>query len=290
MIANLEPLEIVFYKVQLDLQLSAQKTDNQAFTEWAMEAIEYIGALNRLPSNRAVTTRLGNADDRATIAFEMKDHVVRLPHSVVSIGQVRYYKTDAKDRDDYEVATPVYGQALDDSDDTVKFDYIHNIDKNSTGISIGVVLNRKEGTVACGGLKLPEYYDTTGESIGIFIPALASYKDAIYWYITMKLLWQEVFRGKNKEHQLTYAAGMWNNLKNKAYAELMMPDNYELMRLAQELSLGVSYTGLNRRTSKAGIPMDLPMYVEGTDKTPPKPLIPNPHPPTPPWPNPPIVP
>jgi hypothetical protein len=284
MVVNLESLNVVFYKVQLDLHITAHNEDLAAFTEWAMEAIEYIGGLNRIPGNNCVTSTLQGTDDPKMDLAEIKAHIMLFKQSVVSVNMVKYYKATFTKIDDYEIALPYNGQFLDDTDKQVYFDYIQNIDGGQ--VSVGLRFNRVDGYAACSGMKLPQFYKQTGEDAGIYIPAIASYKDAIYWYITMKLLWQEVFRGKNKEHQLTYASGMWNNLKNRAYADLMMPDNYELFRLAQELGLGVSYTGLNKRTSKQGIPMDLPMLIEGTDKTAPTPLIPNVHPPTPPWPRP----
>lgn len=275
----LEPLKSVFNKVIVDNEMEAKPADANAFLDWAMEAIELIGGLNRIPNNQYLGARqyvgVPNpeppTENIPTMAFVIVEGKIIFPKAVLTLNEVRYFTVDMKDKDDYVVATPTVDKDLDYTDTDVHFDYIHYIEKGK--MASGLVFNRLTGYALCLGLKHPMYYEggDMGE-VDIFIPSLTSYKEAIYWYITKKLLWRDVLRGRNKTTQLQYATSMWENTRKCAYGELMMPDTWETEQLAAELSLGISYTGLNPRLYRmlTGDSLNLSVMYVGTDKTPPK--------------------
>lgn len=277
-ILAVEPLKTVFNKVIVDNDMAAQPVDSNAFLDWAMEAIELIGGLNRIPNNQYLALKqrtdavppVPPNDELQNMAFKIIDGRVLFPKAVINITEVRYYKLDPKDREDYVQATLTVNGALDHTDTNVYFDYIHYIDKGQ--MACGLIFNRMDGYALCLGLKNPMFYSATGKEINIFIPSLTSYKEAIYWYITKKLIWRDVLRGRNKTTQLTYASSMWENTRKCAYGELMMPDTWETEQLAAELSLGIAYTGLNPRLYKmlSGDSLNLSVMYVGTDKTEPK--------------------
>lgn len=69
------------------------------------------------------------------------------------------------------------------------------------------------------------YMDEEGMPL---IPDLPSYFEAIYWYIAMKLIYIDYFRG-NKSQALYYdAKRSWNFYRNQAYAEALLPNDNEV--------------------------------------------------------------
>jgi len=249
MIINLDPIEVVFDKVVTDLNITEHDVDVNAFTQWAMEAMEHIGGMNRIEQLNKLLP------EAVTIGSPLIDHKITFPDGVLDIAEVRYYKDGTVHRDDFTLCYPALGAYMDDAADTILFDRVYTIGIGGRERStMALVFNRKDGIVQCLGCKLPFY--TLGAPATnrpqLFVPAIASYQEAVYWYICSKMLWRDVFRGRNKGNQLQHANGMFNNMKNLAYGDLMMPDHYEIQGLADELSLGVSYTGLNKRMASYG--------------------------------------
>lgn len=98
-----------------------------------------------------------------------------------------------------------------------------------------IVLNRDEGYV-----KLAYKSIATDERGYPLIPDLASYQEAIYWYVMMKLNFPKFIKGtlggKAKFNFNTYAylQQQWNFYRNQAYAEAMMPNESEMMSIKHE--------------------------------------------------------
>lgn len=88
-----------------------------------------------------------------------------------------------------------------------------------------LVLNRPKGYV-----KLAYKAIATDERGYPLIPDLNSYREAIYWYVVMKLSFPKFMTGKlggrgvnTAANVYMYTQSQWNFYRNQAYAEAMMP-------------------------------------------------------------------
>lgn len=61
------------------------------------------------------------------------------------------------------------------------------------------------------------------------IPDMESYKEAIYWYILMKLKYPEYLRGSLDERRYQHIESKWRFYCRQAYAEALMPGNADQM-------------------------------------------------------------
>lgn len=60
------------------------------------------------------------------------------------------------------------------------------------------------------------------------IPDMESYKEAIFWYVTMKLMYSKYLKGDLNQSQYYDIRRSWNFYCKQAYAEAMMPDEGEI--------------------------------------------------------------
>lgn len=90
-----------------------------------------------------------------------------------------------------------------------------------------LVSNVREGYIKIS------YYSTYLDEDGMpLIPDLISYQEALYWYVTMKILYIEYFKG-NKPQNLYYdAKSAWNFYRKQAYAEAMLPDQNDMINIS----------------------------------------------------------
>lgn len=98
-----------------------------------------------------------------------------------------------------------------------------------------IVLNKPTGYV-----KLVYSAIATDERGYPLIPDKASYQEAIYWYVMMKINFPKFLTGslggRTKYNFNTYAylQQQWNFYRNQAYAEAMMPNDGEMMSIKNE--------------------------------------------------------
>lgn len=94
--------------------------------------------------------------------------------------------------------------------------------------SIGFQYSIKPGyimcNVPCGYLKLSYSAIPTDEDGYALIPDIASYSEAIYWYVTMKMLYPKMLRGEINRQDYYDIRRSWNFYRNQAYAEALMPN------------------------------------------------------------------
>ena len=96
--------------------------------------------------------------------------------------------------------------------------------KPSDGIHDYIVTNVKDGFV-----KLcydAQNLDSDGYPL---VPDIASYKEALYWYVTMKLKYPEYLRGTLNRDVYYDIRRSWNFYRQQAYAEALMPNNADEM-------------------------------------------------------------
>lgn len=98
-----------------------------------------------------------------------------------------------------------------------------------------IVLNKREGFV-----KLSYKAIAVDERGYPLIPDLASYQEAIYWYVMMKLSFPKFLNGSLGGHRkynmqtYTYIQQQWNFYRNQAYAEALMPNEGEMRSIKNE--------------------------------------------------------
>lgn len=98
-----------------------------------------------------------------------------------------------------------------------------------------VVLNKPKGYV-----KLSYKAIATDERGYPLIPDLASYQEAIYWYVMMKLNFPKFLSGtlggrvSQNANIYSYLQRQWNFYRNQAYAEAMMPNEGEMRTIKNE--------------------------------------------------------
>lgn len=77
--------------------------------------------------------------------------------------------------------------------------------------------------IPTGYVKISYYAIYTDNDGMPMIPDLESYKEAIYWYITMKLMYPRKLRGDIQQRDYYDIRNSWNFYCKQAYGEAMMP-------------------------------------------------------------------
>lgn len=116
---------------------------------------------------------------------------------------------------------------------TVNGRYVGNSGhKDSTMYSYDLQYMTKPGyimtNVSRGYVKIAYYAIYTDEDSMPMIPDLESYKEALYWYVTMKLLYPRRLRGQIDTRTYYDIQNSYNFYRKQAYAEAMMPGVDEL--------------------------------------------------------------
>lgn len=74
-----------------------------------------------------------------------------------------------------------------------------------------------------GFVKISYYAIYTDEDSMPMIPDLESYKEAIYWYVTMKLMYPKTLKGQISQGDYYDIRNSYNFYRKQAYAEAIMP-------------------------------------------------------------------
>lgn len=90
-----------------------------------------------------------------------------------------------------------------------------------------IVSNIKNGFIKLS--YIATYVDGDGMPM---IPDSTSYSEAIYWYIVMKMLYAEYFKGQADINMYNDAKMAWNFYRNQAYGEAMMPDQNDMLNIS----------------------------------------------------------
>lgn len=113
--------------------------------------------------------------------------------------------------------------------------YIGNYSSNhsdSTMYSVDLQYMTKPGyimtNVPKGFVKI-SYYAIISDMEGMpMIPDLESYKECLYWYITMKMMYPKKLKGEISQGDYYDIRNSYNFYRKQAYAEAMMPSGDEL--------------------------------------------------------------
>lgn len=82
-----------------------------------------------------------------------------------------------------------------------------------------------------GYIKISYYAIYTDEDSMPMIPDLESYKEAIYWYVTMKLMYPKKLKGQISQGDYYDIRNSYNFYRKQAYAEAMMPTVDDLINV-----------------------------------------------------------
>lgn len=255
MIYKYTKCESVIAKIMADSNMQEKNIRITDIREWIFEAVEKIGAPVQYVQKES-------GEDCVPI-FEIHEHQVPIPEDLELLTTVAYSNNGTnwvqalKDESSFKskantkhihhyypeqpagVMLPTHrSQLLGINGSTALMDAIrdHKVDVPTYWIKPGwIVFNKDKGFV-----KLSYKAIATDERGYPLIPDLASYQEAIYWYVMMKLSFPKFLRGslggKARYNQNTYfyIQQQWNFYRNQAYAEAMMPNESEMLAIKNE--------------------------------------------------------
>lgn len=259
MIYKYTKCESVIAKIMADADMSEKNIRITDIREWIFEAVEKIGAPVQYVQKESGVDGVP--------VLEIKEYQVPIPDDLESLTAVAYSRNGEttwipcrKDEGAFKVmggARETSGkyhhipeqpkaykflthrsQLLGINRSSEVLDMIKDgvQDRPSYWIKPGwIVFNKKSGFV-----KLSYKAIATDERGYPLIPDMASYQEAIYWYVMMKLSFPKFLKGslggKVRYNQNTYfyIQQQWNFYRNQAYAESMMPNEGEMTSIKNE--------------------------------------------------------
>lgn len=256
MIYNYTRCESVIAKIMADLDSTEVRQRTSDIREWIFEAVDKIGApmqYIKKESGQDGLPVLKIEDSQVPIPADLKvlDGVAYSPNPDgpwIPMG-TRTAIFDNKKHPHAHPHThgPYYGEKMLTSQsqfytrNTMKYlDRMFGdrvFDKPEYFIKPGwIVVNKPRGFV-----KLAYKAIATDERGYPLIPDLTSYQEAIYWYVTMKLSFPKLMKGRlggkgvNTGYNLyAYTQQQWNFYRNQAYAEAMMPTADDMQNIKND--------------------------------------------------------
>lgn len=254
MIYNYTKCESVIAKIMADLDSTEARQRTTDIREWIFEAVEKIGAPMQYIHKES-------GSDGVPL-LKIQDHQVPLPDDLQYLDGVAYchepkgrwipmrtttgiFKNPKPDHKRHldDVHQPMRAKALTTQYQVVKNQYskhLNNVRPDEDPqyfIKPGwLVTNKKEGYV-----KLAYKAIATDERGYPLIPDTASYQEAVYWYVVMKLSFAKWMKGtlggkgvNAGQNMYTYIQQQWNFYRNQAYAEAMMPTADDMQNIKNE--------------------------------------------------------
>lgn len=231
MIYKMVTSKSIIAKVIADLGLEEDKIKISDIREWIGEAVQKIGSVNQ--------------KIHKTIILPLQDYQCKLPCDLESIDLIAYSSNKESWQlmkkstgafgvhDKNKPQIPLYSQSIqivEEDNSSITDSYAMRVkstlDKDFVEYILKpgyIVSNTKEGFI-----KLSYFAEQTDEEGMPMIPDLASYSEAIYWYVAMKLLYIEYFTGRKPQHLYYDAKRSWNFYRQQAYAESLMPSTNEI--------------------------------------------------------------
>lgn len=254
--------ESVIAKIMADANMSQKNIRITDIREWIFEAVEKIGA------SVQYIQRESGSDGVPT--YRVEDYQVPIPEDLEKLDAVAWsngpegpwlpcrsneqtFKTIRRGRTiqeqcpvfpESECIPPVEkppitrAQVLGQNRTQAVIDAVNQgrFDEPTYFIKPGwVVLNKQSGFV-----KLSYKAIATDERGYPLIPDLASYQEAIYWYVMMKLSFPKFLKGslggkaRFSQNTYFYIQKQWDFYRNQAYAEAMMPDEGQMRSIKNE--------------------------------------------------------
>lgn len=254
MIYNYIKCESVIAKIMADLDSTEARQRTTDIREWIFEAVEKIGAPMQYVHKESGTDGVP--------LLKIQDHQVPLPDDLQHLDGVAYShepkgrwipmrtmtgifrnpKPGHKHRPE-EPHQPMRAKAFTTQYQIVKDQYSkplkeYKVDEDPQYfIKPGwIVTNKRDGYI-----KIAYKAIATDERGYPLIPDTASYQEAVYWYVVMKLSFSKWMKGKlggkgvnAGQNMYTYIQQQWNFYRNQAYAEAMMPTADDMQNIKNE--------------------------------------------------------
>ena len=249
MIYKYTTCEPIIAKIMADQDISDIGQRTTDIKEWIFEALEKIGAPQQYNHKES------NTED--TPVLQIVNYQAQLPSDLVSLEQVACshfnngpwrsmwlstgsfkIKPDKGDEGMGDFTTDESKQGMMNDDDIYPILVQFPTNKNTTNFAVDpqyflkpgyIVTNIKEGYLKIAYKAIPT--DDRGYPL---IPDLASYQEAIYWYVMMKLSWPDYYSGKLRSEVYYGIKTSWNFYRKQAYAEAMMPNDDQMTSIKNE--------------------------------------------------------
>lgn len=254
MIYKYTKCESVIAKILADSDMSEKNMRITDIREWIFEAIEHIGAPMQYIQKES-------GQDDCPI-FEIHDNQIPLPDDLHDLNGVAYsnnpngpwipvrsetstFKGPKKQQyPHHEPQQPMKyklptTQAQFYGNNLTKYvtDRIPNEENDVTFFMKPgwLVFNKPKGYI-----KLAYKAIATDERGYPLIPDLASYQEAVYWYVMWKLSFSKYLKGslggsvRYSQSVYFYLQQQWNFFRNQAYAEAMMPTETDMRSIKNE--------------------------------------------------------
>lgn len=249
MIYKYTKCESVIAKIMADLNLSETKLRITDIKEWIFEAIEKIGAPVQYLHKETEPIQI--IDYQAPIPDDLHDlnGVAWSKHENGPWHQTRTTdatfknpSTDSYGAPDYVSQNafhkPITTDAYVTSINSVKpqEEKLRSEEEITYFIKPGWIVTDKKS----GWIKIAYKAIATDEKGYPLIPDLASYQEAVFWYVTMKLKFPSFLSGDLGGHRkytpviYNEIRQNWNFYRNQAYAEAMMPTESNLRSIKNE--------------------------------------------------------
>lgn len=222
----------------LDIQEEGQRITDMR--EWIFEALEKIGAVSQYQRKESNT--------EGTPVLRIQNYQAALPDDIHAITLVAYSANENGPWQPMRVSTsgfrinPDKGSVQKDSDKgAMDVNVIYPLavpatgDRNMTNFSGDhqyftkpgfIVTNRRQGYI-----KLAYSANYTDDRGYPMVPSMASYQEAIYWYIVMKLKYPEYLDGRMNREVYYDIRRSWNFYRKQAYAEAIMPTEGDMISI-----------------------------------------------------------
>lgn len=213
MVYNLISVKRVIAKVLADNDVGDSANRITDMVEWCGEAIEKIGAVG------IFKVKITGKDNVPLL--QITDYQTQLPGDFYSFVQVAFgTATDSEVFYPMRYATGSYDSFREEAtESTLNYagDYSYYIKPGY------IVTSEKDGYLMLAYRYIP--MDDMGYPM---VPDEIGFIDALYWYITTKLLYADWARGKVRDAVYYEAKRSWNFYRKQAYGNSMMPDQGQL--------------------------------------------------------------
>lgn len=216
----------VIAKVIADLDLKEPDIRITDIKEYILEAILKIGAIQQY--------------DHKVVILPIVNHQAALPCDLYKLGQVAFSFQNDGGWLPMRKTTSSFGIFHDRgcgkpwTVGTVNGKYVNGSigHRDSTMFSNELQYMTKPGYIMTnipeGFVKVSYYAIFTDEEAMPMIPDIESYKEAIFWYVTMKLMYPKKLKGQISQGDYYDIRNSYNFYRKQAYAEAMMPGTDEI--------------------------------------------------------------
>ena len=257
MIYNYTRCESVIAKIMADLDSTEVRQRTSDIKEWIFEAVDKIGAPMQYISKES-------GMDEVPL-LKIQDHQIPIPADLQILDGVAYSTNPDGPWIPMNVTSSIFkntnehkhsnhhvthndkmvtsqSQLYDNHNNKYWNRVLQNTNTDSAEYFIkpGWIVTNKEK----GYIKLAYKAIATDERGYPLIPDTSSYMEAVYWYVTMKLMYSKYVKGTlggSSKYAPKYAAQIyndarssWNFYRNQAYAEAMMPTADDMRNIKKE--------------------------------------------------------